>query len=101
MMDMILEGGIESDDDSIDEDALRDVECWSDSDDGEPEQRANTMIQDINRLMMPSAVDSMFDEGNMRGNNGTHYSKKSRIKSYRSAIKSQGAIPNRISKAVS
>ena len=100
-MDMILEGGIESDDDSIDEDALRDVECWSDSDDGEPEQRANTMIQDINRLMMPSAVDSMFDEGNMRGNNGTHYSKMSRVKSYRSVIKSQGAIPNRISKAIS
>lgn len=74
-MDMILEGGIESDEDSIDEDALRDVECWSDSDEGEPDQRANTMLQDINRLMMPSAVDSMFDDSNVRGAHSTTYSK--------------------------
>lgn len=61
-MDLIMEGGIDSDNDSIDEDALRDVECWSDSEEDDPDDRANTMIQDINRLMMPSGAESMFED---------------------------------------
>ena len=55
-MNIILEGGIISDDDSIEEDALRDVDCFSSDSDED-----NSMIRDINRLMMPSAAGSMFD----------------------------------------
>ena len=106
VMDMIMEGGIESDKDSIDEDALRDVECWSESDDDDNDRR-NTLIQDINRLMLvPSGYDDMFDDNKARTG---HHSvrademandKRQRCRSYASALRSQGAMPQRFSRAI-
>lgn len=65
-MDIALDGGIESDPDSIDEDALRDVECWSSNSEPELEMEFDKSKPTVVVESMDNSVGLLLHRHNLR-----------------------------------